>query len=48
MAKCVKNKKTGKVRRVSDEEADRMVSGGNHKFCPKSEYKKQKRREASK
>jgi hypothetical protein len=45
MAKCIKKGKT--IKRVSDNEAERLVgygkgSGEGWKYCPKSEYKKSK------
>jgi hypothetical protein len=42
MAKCIKNIKTKKIRRVSDKDASKLVIGGQWKYCPKSEYKLQK------
>lgn len=45
--KCVKNVlgasltlKPGEVRRVSDEEAKRLVSTGAWKYCPKNDWRK--------
>jgi hypothetical protein len=48
MAKCIKKGKT--IKRVSDNEAERLVGygkgsripGEGWKYCPKSEYKKSK------
>jgi hypothetical protein len=36
--KCVKNH-TGDIKRVSNEQAERLVSNGVHTYCPKSEWK---------
>jgi hypothetical protein len=37
--KCVKNVHTNEIRRVSDEQANRLVMSGGHYFTPKSEWK---------
>jgi len=37
--KCVKLINTGEVKRVSNEQAERVVKLGTHVFCPKSEWK---------
>lgn len=42
MAKCVKNIKTGKIIRVNNEKAEKLVSSKEYEYCPKSEYKRQK------
>lgn len=39
--KCIKNPKTKKVRRVSNEDAQRLVDSGSV-YCPKWEWKEQK------
>lgn len=36
--KCVKNADT--VRRVSDEEAERLVATGKWQYCPKDDWRK--------
>ena len=41
MAKCIKNVKTGKVIRVDNEKARKMVGSKEYEYCPKSEYKRQ-------
>lgn len=40
MAKCLLNKKEGKVTRVSDEEAQKMVSSGKWKYISKSDFRR--------
>ena len=40
MAKCVKNTSTGQIKRISDEEAKKLVKSGKYVYCPKSEYQK--------
>lgn len=37
--KCVRNKKTGKINRVTDEEAQSAVTKGIATYCHKSEWK---------
>lgn len=37
--KCVKLIYTGEIKRVSNEQAERVVKTGTHIFCPKSEWK---------
>jgi hypothetical protein len=37
--KCVKNVHTNEIKRVSDEQANRLVMSGGHYFTPKSEWK---------
>ena len=41
MAKCIKNIKTGKIIRVDNEKARKMVDSEEYEYCPKSEYKRQ-------
>lgn len=41
MAKCIKNIKTGKIIRVGNEKAKKMVNSKKYEYCPKSEYKRQ-------
>jgi hypothetical protein len=41
VAKCVKNKETGKVVRVNNEQARKMVDSKEYEYCPKFEYKRQ-------
>lgn len=41
MAKCIKNIKTDKIVRVSNEKARKMVDNKKYEYCPKSEYKRQ-------
>jgi hypothetical protein len=40
--KCIKNKETGNVIRVTNQQADQMV-GRKWSFAPKSEWKSQER-----
>ena len=37
--KCVMNNLTLEVKRVSDENAERLVAKNDYKYCPKSEWK---------
>ena len=41
--KCIK--KHGKIRRVSDELARKLVNTDKYKFCPKHEWKEQNKKE---
>ncbi len=41
MAKCVKDHKSGKIFRCSDEDAASHVKTGRYSYAPKSEYKAQ-------
>lgn len=38
--KTVKSMRTEEVTRVTDKEANRLVSANTHQYVPKSEYKK--------
>lgn len=42
MAKCIKNVKTGKIIRIGNEKAMKMVNSKEYEYCSKSEYKRQK------
>lgn len=42
--KCVKDIKTGKVRRVSNERAEEMVKTGTHTYSSKGAWKSQGRK----
>ena len=43
MAKCIRLKKTGKIERVSDDEAHQMVSSGKAMYVPKKMWKEEVR-----
>lgn len=38
--KCMKNKNSKEIKRVSDEDADDMAKKGTWDYCPKVEWKK--------
>jgi hypothetical protein len=38
MAKCVRNKKTGEIKRVGNFEAEILVDQGTHEYARKREY----------
>ena len=39
MAKCVKEKQSGRISRVSDDMASAMVATGKYGYVPKGEYR---------
>jgi len=39
MAKCVKEKQSGRISRVSDDMASAVVATGKYGYVPKSEYR---------
>lgn len=41
--KCVKNIKTNKISRLSDELAEKFVKKQTHKYVPKEQWKKEVR-----
>jgi hypothetical protein len=44
--KCIKNKETGNIIRVTNQQADQMV-GSKWSFAPKSEWKSQDKKSTS-
>jgi len=45
--KCIENKKTGKIKRVRDEEARKAVTSGEYHYTTKEAYKRQLKEDRS-